>query len=143
MSELGTNPNTREMAQRLLVFESGEHSPSEASASPAVHVCQKLGLPLSRLVGEAGSRALLARALTLAKREAEVLSPVKVTDDGTLAGWNGPAESASTVLVSHLLGLVVTFLGEALTLRLLHDVWPDRTISDVHFGERNGNEPAE
>ena len=142
MSEFGTSPNTREIAERLLVFESGEQSSSGANAPPAIHVCQKLGLPLSKLVGETGSRALLARALTLAKREAEVLNSVKVTDDGALEGWNGQAESASSVLVSHLLDLVVTFLGEALTLRLLRDVWPDRTISDVHFGERNGNEPA-
>ncbi len=142
MSEPGTNPNTREIAERLLVFESGEQSPSEANAPPVVHVCQKLGLPLSKLVGETGSRALLARALTLAKREAEVLSPLKVTDNGVLEGVDGEAEAASTVLVGHLIGLVVTFLGEALTLRLLHDVWPDRTISDIHLGERNGNEPA-
>lgn len=137
MSEFGTSPNTREIAERLLVFEFGEKSSSGANAPPAIHVCQKLGLPLSKLVGETGSRALLARALTLAKREAEVLSLVKVTDDGALEGWNGQAEGASTVLVAHLLGLVVTFLGEALTLRILRDVWPDRTISDVHFGERN------
>lgn len=142
MSEFGTNPNTQEIAARLLGYEAAKESPSGTDALPAVHVCQKLNLPLSKLVGETGSRALLARALTLAKREAEVLSPVKVTDEGALEGWNGKADSASTVLVGHLLGLVVTFLGEALTLRLLHDVWPDRTISDMHFGERNGNEPA-
>lgn len=143
MSEFGTNPNTREIAERLLGSEAGRESPSGADAFPAVYVCQKLNLPLSKLVGETGSRALLARALTLAKREAEVLNSVKVTDDGALEGWNRPAESASSLLVSHWLGLVVTFLGEALTLRLLHDIWPDRTISDVPFGERNGNEPAE
>lgn len=143
MSEFRTNPNTREIAERLLVYEAGEQSPSGSNTLPAVHVCQKLSLPLSKLVGETGSRALLARALTLAKREAEVLSRVKVTDDGALEGWNGEAEVASTVLVGHLIGLVETFLGEALTLRLLHDVWPDRIISDIHFGERNGNESAE
>jgi len=142
MSENGTSPNTQEIANRLLSYEAGEQGSSEATSPAAVQVCQKLSGPLSRLVGEMGSRALLMRALTLAKREAEALSSVKVTDDGSLEGLNGQAEGASAVLVSHLLGLVVTFLGEALTLRLLHDVWPDRTISDVHFGERNGNEPA-
>ncbi len=143
MSAFGTNWNTREIAERLLVFESGEQISSQANAPAVVHVCRKLGLPLSKWVGEAGSRALLTRALTLAKREAEVLSPVKVTDNGALEGLNGEAEDASTVLVSHLIGLVETFLGEALTLRLLHDVWPDRTISDVHISERNGNGPAQ
>jgi len=124
-SEPGTNPNTREIAERLLVFETGEQSSSGADAPPVVQVCRKLGLPLSKLIGTTASRALLVRALTLAKREAEVLSPVKVTDDDGLEGLNGEAEGASTVLVSHLIGLVETFLGEALTLRLLHDVWPD------------------
>ncbi len=142
MNESGTNPNTLEIAERLLIFESEKHGSPEANAPPAVHVFRKLDLPLSKLVGEMGSRALLARALTLAKREAAVLTPVKVTNDGTLEGLNGEAEGASTVLVSHLIGLVETFWGEALTLRVLHDVWPDRNILDIHFGERKGNEPA-
>ncbi len=142
MSESGTSPNAQEIAQRLLACEASEHSSSEANTSAVVHVCEKLDRPLSKLIGETGSRALLARALTLAKREAAVLTPVKVTDDGALEGLNGEAEGASTVLVSHLIGLVETFLGEALTLHVLHDVWLNRTISDVHLGERNGNEPA-
>jgi hypothetical protein len=98
---------------------------------------------LGKLVGVAGSRALLARALSLAKRETEALTPVSVTEDGTLDGFTGKAAEGSPVLIAHLIGLVVTFLGEALTLRLLHDVWPDRTASDILFGERNGNEPAQ
>ncbi len=142
MRENGTSPNTQEIANRLLSYEAGEQGSSEATSPAAVQVCQKLNRPLSRLVGETGSRALLARALTLAKREAEVLKPVKVTDDGALEGLSREAEGASTVLVGHLIGLVETFLGEALTLRLLHDVWSDRTILYVHFGERNENEPA-
>lgn len=137
MSENGTSPNTQEIANRLLIYEAGEQDSSGANAPAAVQeVCQKLGRPLSKLVGEMGSRALLARALTLAKRDAEVLSPVKVTDDGALEGLSNEAEDASTVLVGHLIQMVVTFLGEALTLRLLHDVWPDRTISDVSLGEK-------
>ncbi len=137
MSESGTSPSTQEIAQRLLAYEACEHSSSEANTSAVAHVCEKLGRPLSKLIGETGSRALLARALTLAKRETAVLSSVKVTDDGALEGLDGDAEGASTVLVGHLIGLVLTFLGEALTLRLLHDVWTERTISDVHFGGRS------
>jgi hypothetical protein len=126
MSEFGTNPTAREIAERLLAFESGEQHHPGTGASPAVQVCQKL----------------LARALTLAKREAEVLTPVRMTDDGALEGLQGDAMSASTVIVGHFIGLLQTFLGESLTLRLLHDVWPDRTTLDAHFGERNGNESA-
>ena len=32
------------------------------------------------------------------------------------------------------MGLVVTFLGEALTLRLLHEVWPDQTGAEIDEG---------
>lgn len=142
MSEFGTNPNTREIAERLLVFESRDQSPSEADTSPAVQVCLKLGHYLGKLIGETGSRALLARALTLAKREAEVLIPVKLTDDGALEGLQGEAVGASNVVVGHFIGLLGTFVGESLTLRLLDDVWPDRTLLDVPFSERNGNESA-
>ncbi len=142
MSESGTSPNTQEIAQRLLAYEASEHSSSEANTSAVVHVCEKLHRLLSKLIGETGSRALLARALTLAKREAAVLTPVEVRDDGALEGLSGEAEGASTVLVSHLIGLVEILLGEALTLRVLHDIWPDRNILDIHFGERKGNEPA-
>jgi hypothetical protein len=142
MSEFGTNPTAREIAERLLAFESGEQQHPGTGASPAVQVCQKLGCNLRKIIGETGSRALLARALTLAKREAEVLTPVRMTDDGALEGLQGDAMSASTVIVGNFIGLLQTFLGESLTLRLLHDVWPDRTTLDVHFGERNGNESA-
>jgi hypothetical protein len=33
------------------------------------------------------------------------------------------------VLIGHLLGLLVILIGPALTLQLLHDVWPDWTIT--------------
>jgi hypothetical protein len=143
MSEFGTNPTAREIAERLLAFESGEQYHPGTDAPPAVQVCQKLVRNLSKIIGEIGSRALLARALTLAKREAEVLTPVRMTDDGALEGLQGGAMGASTVVVGHFVGLLETFLGESLTLRLLHDVWPDRTTLDAHFGERNGNESAQ
>ena len=35
------------------------------------------------------------------------------------------------VLVSHLLGLLVTFIGPALTLGLLRDIWPK--MNDLEF----------
>ncbi len=143
MTESGTNPNAREIAERLLVYEAADPSAPAQNTVPAMHVCQKLGRPLSQLVGETGSRALLARALTLAKREEEVLIPVKVSEQGALEGLEGKAAEASAVIVVELIGLVLTFLGEALTIRLVRDVWPDRAASDMHFGERNGNEQAQ
>jgi hypothetical protein len=34
-----------------------------------------------------------------------------------------------------LIGLMITFIGESLTLRLLHDVWPDLPGSEVKLEE--------
>lgn len=142
MDQPGTSKNIRQMAERLHVYET-EPETSEVARPTAIQVCEKLVRLLGKLVGIAGSRALLARALSLAKRETQALMTVSIRDDGTLEGLTGKAAGGSPVLIAHLVGLVVTFLGEALTLRLLRDVWPDRTASDILFGERNGNEPAQ
>lgn len=140
MSELGTNQNIRKISEKLLLYEAAEPAPSQEHTSAAAEVCQKLTHPLSQLIGEAGYRALLQRALTLAKREEEVLRPVQVAEGGALEGMTGQSQEAS--IVAHLIDLLITFLGEALTLRLLYGIWPDRSFSDVHFRERNGNESA-
>jgi len=71
------------------------------------------------------------RALTLAKREASILDGVQVKEDGSLEGLTGEAMEQGEVLVAHLIGLLETFIGEALTLRLLHDAWPDLPVFDI------------
>ena len=35
------------------------------------------------------------------------------------------------ILVSHMLELLRTFVGEALMLRLLADLWPDASFDDI------------
>lgn len=59
-------PMLREFAQQLLDYETAA-PPVRGDA--AVRVCEKLRHSLSTLVGVAGFRSLLARALTLAKAE--------------------------------------------------------------------------
>ena len=90
-------------------------------------------------MGTAGFRSLLARALALASREAPSLRALRVGPDGALAGLDtgGAATDTATradsdvALTSQLLGLLVTFIGPALTLRLLLDVWPDIDGTDL------------
>ena len=127
MEENGTNPKTREMAERLLAYEAAAQHPSEADGLAASRVCQKLSHPLGKLIGTEGYRAILRRALTLARREAEGLNAVKITDEGLLESLNGEAEKVSAVLVTNVIELLLTFLGEPLTLKLVHDVWPEGT----------------
>jgi len=99
-------------------------------------VCDKLRHPLTTLAGAAGFHSLLTRALTLAKKESPVLGAWEVKLDGSLQGLNGEAAQSDTVLIAHLIGLMITFIGESLTLRLVHDVWLDLPSSEIKF-ERN------
>lgn len=139
MDQPGNSRNIREIAERLVVYKT-EPKTSEATKPAATQICEKLSLLLGKLIGAAGFRALLSRALTIAKRETEALATVSITDNGSFKGLTEKAAEASPVIIAHLIGLIVTFLGEALTLRLLHDAWPDLSDSDIHLGEREGNE---
>ncbi len=86
-------------------------------------VCDKLRRPLTTLTGAAGFRSLLARALTLAKQESPALGAWGVKADGSLECPDGETAPSGAVLIAHLIGLMMTFIGESLTFRLLHDVW--------------------
>jgi hypothetical protein len=131
MSRIGIPPQARDLAQRLISLEVAAGNLSEATIPAALIVSEKLRHPLSTLVGTTGFRSLLTRALTLAKREAPILDGVQVKDDGSLEGLTGETMEGGEVLIAQLIGLLETFVGEALTLRLLHDVWPDLPVFDI------------
>lgn len=127
MSKL--NSKMQDIALRLLAHEVATGDRSETSTPAMVRVSEKLRRPISSLAGATGFRALLARALSLAKVQAPVLSSARVKPDGSLEVDgsdlpNGEAEEADTVLIAQLLGLLSNFIGEDLTLRLVHDAWP-------------------
>jgi len=139
MTRSADTPTTRELAQRLLAYEEVATGPALADMHAVCRVCDKLRRPLTTLAGAAGFRSLLARALTLAKQESPVLGAWEVKPDGSLEGLNGEAAQSGPVLIAHLLGLMITFIGESLTLRLLHDVWLNLPGSEINFG-RNESE---
>ena len=136
-------PESRHLAQRLLTYEAvaGEHSKPAESA--AFRVCAKLRRPLITLAGVAGFRSLLSRALTLARAEAPSLSAVQVAADGSIKGLEElasqpdkeQARDGGAILIAQLIGLLLTFIGEGITLRLVQDVWPEATF-DGRFSEK-------
>ena len=134
MMRSADTPTTRELAQRLLAYEEVETTPAMADVHAVSRVCDKLRRSLTALAGVAGFRSLLARALTLAKQESSVFGGWEVKSDGSLEGVNGEAAQSGAVLIAHLIGLMITFIGESLTLRLLHDVWLDLPGSEIKFG---------
>jgi hypothetical protein len=131
-------PAIRNLARRLIAFESARNPP-DGMGGEAVRACDKLRVPLAKLAGVAGFRSLMARALALATAEAPWLASVNIRADGSLERFeeasrqqdSAPGIEAGTVVVVHLLGLLVAFIGEPLTLRLVRDAWPDATVDEA------------
>lgn len=126
------------LARRLIAEEAASGRDAETAHRSGFRVCEKLRRPLCTLAGVIGFRALLSRALLLARAEAPWLSNVEVAPNGVLQYAPGvesqfttpEAARAAQALTCHLLGLLLTFIGEALTLRLVHDVWPHVATPD-------------
>jgi hypothetical protein len=123
----------RNLAERLVAREAAAGAPSEAKGDAAFRACEKLRHHMLKFAGGAGFQSLLSRALVLARAEVPWLSSVEVKADGSLGGLGTlhtqqdgcEANKGGVVLLAQLLGLLVMFIGEALTLRLVGDVWPD------------------
>ena len=131
-----TTPAIQDLARRLIALEAARE-PSDGPAGAAVRACEKLRVPLTRLVGVAGFCSLLSRALAMAKAEAPSLDAARVRPDGSLEGLDGmgPAQdSEAGAVVAQLLGLLVTFIGEHLTLPLVREAWPDAPVGGTDRG---------
>ncbi len=129
---LRTTLALRTAAERVLALE----AVSRGAGKPptATRVVDRLRRVLGTLLGAAGFEALLARAVTLAKAELPALRALQVQADSSLTGLNEPGDhDGEVVIIAHVLGLLVTFLGEALMLRLVNDSWPKANLSDLDF----------
>jgi hypothetical protein len=121
---------TRDLARSLIATEA-DAAKSPLHAEPAtVRVYERLRRQLAASVGVDGFQALASRALALAKSESPRLSAVQITANGGLRGLD-EVESRTDVdedgeagitLIAQLLGLFLTLLGEATTLRLIEDL---------------------
>ena len=134
-------PAMRDLARRLLAYEAIAGETSVPPEPAPFRVYEKLRIRLSALAGVAGFQSLARRGLTLAKAEAPELGVVQIEADGRLQGLQSlepqtekPAkDGAGVVLIAHLLGLLFTFIGGTLTVRLLQDVWPDAVVEASRF----------
>jgi hypothetical protein len=140
----------RAIAERLIAYEATGIKSSEPKIPAAFRVCEKLRLLLRSLAGAAGFRSLISRALILAKIEVPWLAALELKADGSLECPKKIAEldqgeiaKGEVVLVAQLLGLLVTFVGEPLTLRLLQDVWPGAPIDEIAASEKNSRKDKE
>jgi hypothetical protein len=142
-------PEMRALAQCLLTYEVIAGKASESVEAMTLRVYEKLRQSLGVFAGAAGFYSLASRALALAKVEAPSLSTAQVSADGSLRGLGeskpeinidkdradeNQTDDEGVILIARLLGLLLVFLGETLTLRLLRDAWPDATFDDCNSG---------
>jgi hypothetical protein len=148
-----TPPRMRDLAHRLLAYEAFADKTPEPADSATLRVYEKLREGLGEFAGVAGFQSLASRALALARTEAPILSAVRVSADGALLGLGEiehqfdidkiragefPAGEGGIILIARLLGLLLIFLGEPITLRLLRNAWPGAAFDDRSSG--NGRE---
>jgi hypothetical protein len=148
-STMTIRPETRDLARRLLIYETTAGKSSETMESPTHRVYEKLRQSLSAFAGVAGFKSLASRALVLARSEAPGLHAAQIAADGSLRGLGeienrididkeqvdeDGAGERGVVLIARLLGLLLVFLGEALTLSLLQVTWPGAVFDDSNSG---------
>jgi DNA-binding response OmpR family regulator len=123
----------KSLASKILIHESGAEHAGEAAALSIFNVCDKLRRPVQTLTGEKGYRSILGRALMLSRPEAAWLEPVEISPEVFFHGLRqaesqvtqSEAVAGETALVTHLLDLLFTFIGEQMTRTLLQDIWPE------------------
>jgi len=119
---------TRDFARSLVDREADASATIPQTQPATVRVYERLRRQLGSLVGVDGFQAVASRALALAKSQSPRLNAVQVTANGGLRGLDEVESPANTdggggiVLIAQLLGLFLTFLGEATTLRLIEDL---------------------
>jgi hypothetical protein len=118
---------------RRIIDKELPRGPSPGSRGRAAfRACEQLREPLTAYAGAIGFRSLLRRALSLARAEEPWLVALQVNDAGVVifpANFESALDSkaaarAGEALVEQLLQLLETFIGQALTLRLVYEVWP-------------------
>jgi hypothetical protein len=127
------SPKLAELARRILEHEAGR-SPDPAAAVEAA--CRRLKDYLLDVLGSGGVAALLRRTLHLAQREQPLLAGVAVSAERG-ACFTGLAESlaentdieatAAATILTQMLHLLVTLLGEELGMKPIRELWPQAT----------------
>jgi len=142
--ERRATPQMRSFARCLIAYETPEIKSFETETPAGFPVCEKLRLHLATFMGKTGFHTLLSRSLALSTAEVPWLRSVRARADDSLEGLAelhaqlAPEEfsEGEEVLLAQLLGLLVAFIGEKLTLRLVSEVWPEVPLNDLDLGKR-------
>ena len=126
-------PAVRNLARRLIAFEAAR-DPSDGPPGAVIRACEKLRVPLVKLLGVIGFRSLMSRALIRARAEVPSLQAVQSRPDGSLEGLEGTGRAeeaeAGVAVLGQLLQMLVILINESLTLELVRDAWPDAPLDE-------------
>jgi hypothetical protein len=126
-------PALTQLARQLLLHEADERLEPAALGDAIEHVYAKFRRRLVDLIGQTGFSALFSRALHLARRESAQLTAISVDAAAPqqLLGAHefavahaSDAAAAFTAIVAHFIWLLLTFIGEQLSIQLITDIWP-------------------
>lgn len=134
-------PSIPKLVSQLLEIEDASAGSSCSDLDRAVKVCERLRVPITKLTGPVGFSSLLSRAVAIARRQAPSLLGLRVDAGGLLVSQNEihtyaplpvrDARGGSELLIGELIGLLITFIGEPLTLSLVREAWPDVSIETL------------
>lgn len=138
-----TTQNLRDIAERLIAYDVGINKSSETKTPVVCLACENLRTHLVTFMGNVGFNALFSRALALASAEVTWLRAINVNAEGALQGWEelgaqinaNEISEGCVVLLVQVIGLLVAFIGEDLTLRFVGEAWPKLTLNDLDFGK--------
>ena len=127
------SPAIRDLARQLLI---ASRTDSHSQGHDGAIVIEKLRSSVTRFAGPEGFTSLLRRAVKLAARDLPALHGLEVDADGRLKGIEHLGaemgtnavrvrDDAAIEIAAHLLELLVTFIGETLTLKLVRGAWPE------------------
>jgi hypothetical protein len=136
------HPELLQFAERALAHEAMSSPPNHRT--PIERACDALQQTLNRMIGLRGFHAVLGRAIFLRRIEYPWLAPVRV-GNGDGCALLGVAESMKAAgaeasagfasIIATTIALLASFIGEGLTIRVLHETWPDVPFENNLFPE--------
>ena len=137
----------RQAIQGELTREAGIDADAKTLAAATIRVYDTLAGQLALLIGDGGVRALTARSLHLVKRDFPWLAEVQEPDpsEGGFAQVRSRLERQEPVLameaaaatLATLGGLLVTLIGDTLTMSVLRAAWPNAFPDETQQEARN------
>lgn len=129
-------PSARQLAlARWVLDRELERQEPAAVVQAAQAACAALYVRLTPLVTTAGSQGFLTRSLHLARAQYPFLEDVRggASAETCLDGANealqavgsDDAYEAFVLVLAHMLGLLATFIGDDLAMRLAGEAWPN------------------